>query len=100
MNKKTFILYQIGLFFVLLLVNVLADPYIGHPFSFVDLVAICIVFAIFILVGSFIGRLYRVLQAKISTKIILSITAFLLAVCLLMLIEIIWYNLTDSVLFG
>ncbi|TXL65686.1 hypothetical protein FHP05_06065 [Cerasibacillus terrae] len=100
MNWVRFFIYQFILFIALLLLNVYSDSYISKPFTRVDLIAICISTPIFVLIVVLIGKLYMRFKTKLRNKILLSITAFVLAIICIAIIENIWFELKGEMLFN
>lgn len=92
MNHVKFVIGQFVLFTLLLIVNSYADSYISKPFSRVDFIAICVSAPIFMLIVSLIGRLYRRFNTTLRNKVLLSITAFILSVIFLALLENLWFE--------
>ncbi|TFE00597.1 hypothetical protein E2626_11515 [Jeotgalibacillus salarius] len=100
MNCVKFFIYQFSLFIALLLLNIYFDPYISKPFSFVDLIAICISVPIYILLVSLIIKLYRRFNTRLRNKVLISITAFIIATIFLAIIENIWFGIKGEMLFN
>jgi len=100
MSPVRFFIYQFILFIALLLLNIYSDPYISKPFSLVDLIAICITAPIFILLISLIGKLYIRFNTRLRNKVLFSITAFILAIICLVIVENIWFEIKGEMLFN
>ncbi|MBM7602403.1 hypothetical protein JOC75_000373 [Metabacillus crassostreae] len=100
MNWLKFSGYQLILFFAILLLNYFADSYMGSPFTFVDLLVICISIPFVLLIARIIGNLYKNFKTRLSVKLFLSTSAFVLAVIILVSIENIWYEIFGKLLFN
>ncbi|HBZ10838.1 MAG TPA: hypothetical protein DEO65_13370 [Bacillus bacterium] len=100
MSRVRFFIYQFTLFVSLILLSVYSDSYISQPFSRVDFIAICISAPIFVLIVSQIGKLYIRFNTKLRKKVLLSITAFILAFVFIALIENVWFEIKGEMLFN
>ena len=87
MNDIRFFIYQLLLFFSLFFVNFYIDLYLSKPFSFVDLITICIAIPLLYLIGNLMVKSYRHIQARLRHKILLSIIAFMTAFILLAIFD-------------
>lgn len=99
MTWLKFMGYQFILFLVVLLLNYFADSYISSPFSLVDLLAICLSIPIVLFTASLVGMLYKKFKFRLRYKLLLSTTAFVLAVIFLVIIENIWFEIVGKLLF-
>lgn len=90
--------YQLILFTAALLLNYFADSYMGSPFSFVDLLVICISIPFVLLIASILRNLYKNFKTRLRVKLLLSTSAFVLAVIILISIENIWYAIFGKLL--
>ncbi|WP_223700488.1 hypothetical protein [Sutcliffiella deserti] len=101
MSYMKFFIFQVILFCVILVTNVFTDKYLGRPFTLVDLTAVLISAPIFIGVFILINKLYKTYTSiNLKIKIALSITAFISAFIVLVLLENIWFNITGFQIFS
>lgn len=100
MSPTRFFICQFILFFSLLFLNAYFDPYISKPFSRVDLIAICIKTPLFILIVILNGKLYIRFNARLRNKVFLSISAFILAIIFIVLLDNIWFQITGKMFFN
>ncbi|TXC92914.1 hypothetical protein FS935_01600 [Metabacillus litoralis] len=100
MNWLKFSGYQLILFIIILFLNYFADSYMGSPFTLDDLLVICISIPLVLLIASIIGNLYKNFKTRLRVKLLLSTSAFVLAVIILVSIENIWYEIFGKWLFN
>ncbi|WP_019152438.1 hypothetical protein [Robertmurraya massiliosenegalensis] len=100
MTWKKFVFYQSIIFIALILVAVYSDPYIGKPFSYVDLIAMFVTVPLYILLVGFNGKLYSRINTSLRNKMFFSIIAFILAFILIVSTDNIWFEVTGKMLFS
>ncbi|MGG0719577.1 hypothetical protein ABE096_18625 [Robertmurraya massiliosenegalensis] len=100
MSWKKFLIYQSIIFIAIILVAVYSDPYIGNPFSHIDLIAMLVTVPLYILLVGFNGKLYSRFNTRLINKIIFSIIAFIIVFILFVVAENIWFEVTGHMLFG
>lgn len=97
---KKFFLFQMFIFSIGFVLNVLFNHYISPPFNKVDVIAIMVASLIFFPFISKIDRIYKpFIKIHKRRKIVLSIFAFLAAVLLVGYVENMWYSITGNMLF-
>ncbi|MEN2465780.1 hypothetical protein [Ornithinibacillus sp. JPR2-1] len=99
MKNSIFIFYQSLLWGVLLVTNIVLNPYIGPPFEWIDVVSMMMLFLSFFIVFLLLTKVFIRHVRSVRYKIGLSILAFIIAVLFLVVLENVWFEVTGKMLF-
>jgi hypothetical protein len=84
--------FQFLLITLVLVLSVYSDIYISQPFSFFDLLAICISLPLLFLLVLLQGKLYKQASGNVRTRVFVSVSAFLLSLLLMIAFDTIWFE--------
>ncbi len=99
MKNSTFIFDQSLLWVVLLVTNIVLNPYIGPPFEWLDVVPMMMLFISFFIVFFLLKKIFIRHARSMRYKLGLSVVAFLVAVLFLVVLENVWFEVTGKMLF-
>ena len=91
MNRFKYFMYQLIFFCTVLIINVIFDKYVSKPFTQIDFIAICIVFPVLIIIFIVVPKIYDASAMRLRNKFLSSVLAFILAIVLIDLMELLFF---------